>query len=288
MSAKNSRQLNNNPFDIGLEGLKLFYNRARSVFLFAILMWLVSSGFLLLFVLGVSRVYRIMQYSNIPFSRFEVEVLYFWQLTFYTLSGKSTVGAILLLSVLALAALVVYFLSRAVFDYTSAKIMTDKSVSLTQAIKAVQPTIFSYVWLRIIVAVKVFLWSLLFFIPGVIMAVRYSLAGVSFYADNKRGKSAIRHSLALTKGAWLTTFAANYLWNFITSGLVPGIVQIATNTVLHAQLTTNKRNKTQPKAHLLSWITLIVPLSFVVLSMMLGLVLSALLFMLELDVIDLD
>lgn len=99
-----------------------------------------------------------------------------------------------------------------------------------------------------------------FIVPGIIMAVRYSLAGVAFYDEKKnlRGNAAIQESIRMTKNGWITTYASNALFNILTLGVISTIVSTGANAVLYRQFEQSGDKK--PAAHWLSWVTLLLPL----------------------------
>lgn len=52
-----------------------------------------------------------------------------------------------------------------------------------------------------LVILKVFLWSLLFLVPGIIFGILYSFANLAFIVDGKKGKQALIYSKQLVKPA---------------------------------------------------------------------------------------
>lgn len=146
---------------------------------------------------------------------------------------------------------------QSVIDYTSARVAKGNDVSLSNALSGGFSRFGAYIWLQIIIATKVMLWSLLFIIPGIVMAVRYSLAGLSFYDKNISARAAVKDSLALTKGAWLTTFASSVLLDFISLGIASTLVKSGAQVRLYGQLdAVTQRGEAKPAPHLLSWLTL--------------------------------
>jgi hypothetical protein len=144
-----------------------------------------------------------------------------------------------------------------IFDYTAAKLADNKTVTMGEAVKAVAARFFNYLGLEILIAVKVLLWSLLFIVPGIIMATRYSLSGVSFFRHNMTARAAIGHSSTITKGAWLTTFGSFGLFNLITFGIIQALLQPGTSGLLQRQFDAYHDAKLQkPSAHALSWLML--------------------------------
>lgn len=179
------------------------------------------------------------------------------------MSGAMEPAMIIILAaigvVLLFGALVIGSIITGVMSYTAAELAKGNDVSIKQATKATFDRLWSFIWLQVIITAKVLLWSLLFIIPGVVMAFRYSLANLSFFDSDKKltGNAAIKDSLALTKGAWLTTFGAQMFFNIITLGIISPVVDTATKTVLYRQFVPlASSNSEKPKAHALSWISL--------------------------------
>jgi hypothetical protein len=181
----------------------------------------------------------------------------------------TTTGAALdpaLIVILVVAALVLLFgvliigsIVAGIFAYTSAEIANNREVTFRQAARATFDRLWSFVWLQVLTGIKVLLWTLLFIVPGIIMAVRYSLANVSFFDANKQltGNAAIKDSLALTKGAWLTTFSTQMFFNIITLGLISPIIDTGSKAMLYRQFVAlQKSHAPQQKPHALAWVTL--------------------------------
>ncbi len=60
---------------------------------------------------------------------------------------------------------------------------------------------FRFLWLEIVTGIFIFLWSLLFVIPGIVAAYRYSMAPFIFFDDPEKGAmQCIRESKAMTMG----------------------------------------------------------------------------------------
>lgn len=156
--------------------------------------------------------------------------------------------------------------------YTAARLAKDQPVTVNEAFKVAFEHLWSFLWLQIIIGVKTFLWTLLFIIPGIIMSVRYSLAGIAFFDKDLRGNAAVKESLRLTKGAWITTFSGVALLNYITLGVISLIINIGANATLYKQFSQIKGDK--PAAHWLSWVTLFLP--FALLALLLVFIVSVL------------
>ncbi len=236
----------NNPFFIATNGITLLFELARGV---ATVMIVIS---VLTFFSNASP-------SENPQKDAEnfVNTLAGWNPEQWLLAGGATL-------ILALAFVMITSLFGGVSSYTSAEIAKGKKVALGDAFRTAFNHLWSYVWLQVIIFVKLLLWTLLFIIPGIYMSFRYSLAGVAFYDSKKnlRGNTAIKESLRLTKNGWLTTFSSNILFNLMTFGVLQAVVTTSINAVLYKQFEAVGDKK--PQAHWLSWLTLFLPFILIV------------------------
>lgn len=160
------------------------------------------------------------------------------------------------IGVAIIIALLIGLIVKGVADYTAARLARGEQVALSDAFRAVFENFWGYVWVNLLVLFKTLLWTLLFIIPGIVMSVRYSLSGVSFFDKELRGDAAVQHSSKLVKGAWSTTFASQTLFNIITLGVLQTLLMPGTNAVLYGQLVSAGDEK--PKAHILSRLTVVV------------------------------
>lgn len=242
MAKKPARQkYENNPFFIATSGITLFANMANGVFV----------------VLLALSVFGLFTRSSVPEPTKEsvndtVAMISTWSLNDWMLA----LGAGF---IIGLAVAMVLALLGGVSSYTSAQLARGKKAPLHTAFSQAFEHLWSYLWLQLLILIKVLLWSLLFVIPGIIMAIRYSLAGVAFYDEQKnlRGNAAIKESLRLTRGGWITTYAGTALFSFLTLGAINSIVATGANAVLYRQF--EQVGNKKPEAHWLSWLTLILP-----------------------------
>lgn len=280
----------NNPFTVAITGLKVFFSLALPIALVAVVLSVLnfySQPPDVLDAPGQSSSYSTERLKNLsPEDQLKVV---FDETRSEIVARKNQIQqmtsqqwAIVLAIVSAVVLIVVLIgtLFGAMFDYTAAQISRGKRVTLSSALEGATSRFFPYLWLRILVGLKIFLWTLLFIIPGIIMAVRYSLAGVSFYDKKLSPSAAIQDSIRLTKGAWLTTNASQVLFNLITLGMIQAVVQPGTSAVLYQQLSEyDKAGSAKPKAHILSWLTLIIP--YVLVFMFMAILTAAIMYFLQ-------
>jgi len=254
--AKHVIHYQNNPFYIGLNGLQLLFKKAQQVAIYAAV--LVGLG-----VLGgtTANIIDSVNKVNDPES-------YNVSTDTKTIDIKPSnvdVAVVLIIASVVLGISVVIMLVSlylyGVLEYTGAHLALGENVELKDALLASLKNLPGYFWVYVIMIVKVFLWTLLLIVPGIIMSVRYSLAGTVFFAEHKRGNTAVKRSAELTKGAWFTTFAGTGLWNLITFGQISWLVTPSANAILYRQLkATTDSGAKKPSAHWLSWLTFFGPI----------------------------
>ncbi len=236
----------NNPFFIASNGITLLFSLAQGVAIMLVILSILG-----LFSGAWSPDTHDNSASNIS------ALIMSWSFNDWLL----VIGSI---AVIVLAIAMISALLGGVSAYTSSRLALGKEVKISVAFQQAFEHLWAYLWLQAIIFVKLLLWSLLFIIPGLIMSVRYSLAGVAFFDEKKnlRGDAAIKESLRLTKGAWLTTYASNALFNILTLGSISSLVSTGANAVLYKQF--DKKGDKKPDAHWLSWLTLVLPIAIVV------------------------
>ncbi len=266
----------NNPFLVPIDGMRMLFSRAQSV---AILMVVLAALGMIANILSTIAQALTEGASKDPAATPSNVAPSHETITKQIESIPPETWAIIaivvtfLLIFLLLSWLVGVYI-QSVLNYTSARVAKGKTVSLSEALRGGISRFGAYLWLQIIIITKVTLWSLLFIIPGIIMAVRYSLAGLSFYDKKLSASAAVKDSLALTKGAWLTTFASHALLNIVTLGIGSMFVETGAKIRLYGQLDSiTKKGEAKPSAHILSWLTL----GGIVLCIILGILLVALL-----------
>ncbi len=238
---KLSTTYENNPFFIATKGLSLLFDLARGVAFLLVALAVLN--------LTVGWSDDSASSSDNPFDAY-TQVFNGWSANDWVVAGFAVL-------IIGTALVLLAALFGGVSAYTSARIARGHRVSLGEAFRVAFDKLWAFLWLQIIISVKTFLWFLLLIIPGIVMAVRYSLAGVAFFDKDLRGNAAVKESLRLTQGAWITTFASNALFNYITLGVISGVVGVGANAVLYSQF--DKLGDKKPEAHWLSWVTLILP-----------------------------
>lgn len=229
----------NNPFYIGAKGINLIFLKAQGV---AILLVILS-------VISIFGSYRQPQDAGTdPMSNFTPEI-----------AALVTAGALVLV--------VIGTFINGIMAFTAAKTSKNETVTIKQALSAVTKRFWSFLWLQILMAIKVIAWSLLFIVPGIIKSVQYSLAPLAFFDKGLKGNAAIKHSMALTKGSWITTLAGQALLTIITLGIIDLLVTTASTAVLYRQFSQTP-NDQRPKPHGLSIAVLVLLVVFAAMALL--------------------
>lgn len=250
----------NNPFFVAVNGLEILFKKAQAI------------GIALIVILGLSTLASLpsafvppaepetpqtseqIAKENESFERGIASI----SPAVWIVIGFVALGILLLLIVFGIVV-------QGVIDFTAAQLANGREVGLSDAFRGLFSNFWGYVWVMIIAGVKTFLWTLLLVVPGFIMYYRYSLAGVVFFDKKLKGNASVKESARLTKNGWFTTFASQSLFNLITLGMIELLLVPGTNAVLYRQFRTlDAAGQPKPAAHVLSWLTLFIPLFLVV------------------------
>lgn len=247
----------NNPFFIAFDGLTILFNRSIQVALTLTVICAVSFFMQDRLTLDVPPSVKTNQQASDFLNQKRISFVDKIQSVDsgdWVIIGGA--GLLLLLGIIVASTLI-----SGIGNFTAAKMMKGETVTLNEALDAVFDRFFSYLWLQILIVIKLIGWTLLLIVPGIIMAVRYSLAGVAFFDKNLSANKAIKRSSVVVKGAWITTYASQTLFNAITLTLLQPLIKPSTNGVLYSRLGHYQdTKKTKPKAQALSWAVLLLPL----------------------------
>lgn len=256
-TSKKTAVYENNPFLIAIDGVKLLFERAQNTGIFLAILSLITY----FFSMGNNGNNSSGQAPQIEFSTNTISAEH-WPVI-------ALIGLLVLIFIIGVALISIFV--QAIADYTAAQIAKGKTVELSEASSQAGQKFLGYLWVQIIVAVKTFLWSLLLIVPGIYKANRYSLAGVTYFAEDLRGDQAVQRSQQLTDGAWITTFAGINLLNVITIGFASLLLTTGSKMILYRQF--NALGKaTKPAASPLSWLIFIVPAIMVLALAIIGMV----------------
>lgn len=271
--SENEPYQQNNPFFIAVDGIKALLQYARPAAIILIALSLLAVTFNIYSNLTSSAP------TNEPTTS-QTEELSLDSLGINTpedigamIGIGSFIGIIVLMIIVF--TLAVGALLQGIGDVAAAAAINKKTLTLGQTFSTLFRRFPGYLWLVFLVAIRVLLWSLLFIIPGIIMAVRYSLAGVAFFAKDMKATEAIRHSAHITKGGWTTLFASDVLFNIVTLGTLHLLTRAGVRAVIFEQYhRLSSTGTVKPATHWLSILTVV--LYFVLIAISLAILLLVL------------
>ena len=125
---------------------------------------------------------------------------------FRFLMGAGLLPALLtglsIIAVIVLAVIVVPLYQIVIFRILQA-VDKNEPLGIKDAYRAAYAVLGSYLFVSLLLMVKVILWSFLLIVPGIIFGVLYSFAPLAFLIDGKKGQEALVFSKAIIKpNAW--------------------------------------------------------------------------------------
>lgn len=114
--------------------------------------------------------------------------------------GLAVFGLVLLAAVFAFAFVVQAATYLLVRD-------AEKDLGILELLKKAKSKVFDFLSVILLSAFSIMLWSFLFIVPGVIAALRYSLAPWVYFYEGLKGTAALKRSNDLVKGYTAAVFA---------------------------------------------------------------------------------
>lgn len=256
-----------NPFSVTIEGLTLLFQKAQSVALFFVAL---AVGGIVFGMINPSP-----EFTKDPsgrateeFIRSALQAPVSVQLTW--------IGMAL---VVALFILVVTTMLHGMASYTALQLSKGYEAKLGEAFNAVLENFGRYFILIFWMNIKIFLWTMLFIIPGIIAYYRYSFAGMLFFDDKKlRGDAALQESSRLAKKGLLTLFASQFLFNLVTFFYADRLITLGSQAVLYREYTAlDSSNARKPSAHILSKLAVLLPFALIIGLFVMSILFAALL-----------
>lgn len=249
-SATDSEYINN-PFSVAITGIQRFFKYAKPIAILFVVLSLLSA--LTNVATSIADIVNESSSGGYSESAYDGQALP----TFEGVSSEqltvilSVMGGIFLMFfvVFVMASIIMYGLR----DVAAAAAVNRQQIGFGETFSRLFKRLPGYIGLSLLVGVKVFLWSLLFIVPGIIMAVRYSLAGTAYFARNMKASEAIDYSKKITKDGWMTTFASYGWLNLVTLGFIQLLVQPGAQVQIFSQYDRlEQTGGRKPGAHALS------------------------------------
>lgn len=246
---QNTPETSNNPFTVAIEGISALFRYAKSIAITIVV--LSAVGFVLNAASSVADVF----YGDDDYLTSSSHVESSTPDEAYPMDDIAAVLAVMgvVFVVVFVAILVISIILYGIADVASAAAANKQTISFGETFSRLFKRLPGYIGLRLLMTLKVFLWSLLFIVPGVIMAVRYSLAGTAYFARDMKAVDALNYSTKITKGGWMTTFASYGWFNIITLGFIQFLVETGVRATLFRQFDSYEQaGQQKPGAHGLS------------------------------------
>lgn len=182
---------------------------------------------------------------------------------------------IILLFVIAIASAVSTYISG-MLSYVALQSEKGKSVGFSEAWEATSKRFWRLYLASLLAGLKIFGWTLLFIIPGIIASLRYKLLPYVIMADSQTSGVGSSHESTkqIVKGRLMEVFGVATVASIVP--FVGSLVGLTGNAALFSQLKTyDDANLEKPKVHWLNYLGLILIGILVLFLMMIGLIIFA-------------
>ena len=163
---------------------------------------------------------------------------------------------ILFVALLLLAYFALYTYIYGAFAYVALQSEKGKSVKFEEALTVVNKRFWRLFLAQGLAGIKIFLWTLLLIVPGIIAAVRYALLTYVIMDQSEKEKGVIAahtRTKQIVKGKLLEVFGM-----IVASGIIPFVgepLRVAGSAAQYNQLAYTYDHKiTRPKTHLLNYL----------------------------------
>jgi len=181
-------------------------------------------------------------------------------------SGESTalVAIIIVVAVIALVffviGIVVQVYLEGMFAYVALQSEKGKPVGFGEAFRAVTKRFWRLLGAKLLAGLKIFLWTLLFIIPGIIAAFRYALLSYVIMDEPETNKgigASHTRTKTIVKGRLIEVFGLSFATGIIP--VVGGLLQLVGGAAQYNQLAESYDSKAaRPAKHWLNYIGFIV------------------------------
>ncbi|PWB38493.1 MAG: hypothetical protein C3F02_04020 [Parcubacteria group bacterium] len=155
-------------------------------------------------------------------------------LSILKISGPAIGIISIVLGLLGLASILLLIFIGCIAQFGTYRLIANHQdqITIKQVLQEGKKNFWSYLGLVITVGVLTLLWTLLLFIPGLIMGIFYSMAIWLLVDQNMQGMAAVRQSKELVRGYWWPVF-----WRFILIFIIAGILSGIVDNIFKVQVT---------------------------------------------------
>lgn len=240
---------NSNPFTLAFDAFGRFFETNKDWAIFLIIM-----GILSFLVQGVSTIADIAASNSSPSTVNDPT---------FSAAANSPDATVVVALIVGIASVVIFVGAIAVvvntyingmLAYVALQSEQGKKVSLGEAFRETSQRFWRLLWASILAGLKIFGWSLLFIIPGIIASLRYKLLSytiMSQSADEKGVIDAHTTTKQITKGRLLEVLSVGIIGSIIP--VIGGIIGLAGHAAQFNQLNYAYQNKSEkPPIHWLN------------------------------------
>lgn len=185
-------------------------------------------------------------------------------------SLNQIIFALLVVFVIALLMTLIGTMLKGIQSYGMVAAARGEKVTLSDAFNATLNNFGTFFILYIWMNVRIFAWTLLFIVPGIVAYYRFSFAPLLFFDKELRHEHALKESSRLTRGGLMTIFGSQTLFNMVTLGQLSLLVESAGVSQLYKIYTElDQKGEAKPAVHALSWLALGLTIALIIALMLL-------------------
>lgn len=181
----------------------------------------------------------------------------------------ATLIVVVLVGIVLLVSFAIQTFISGMFTYVALQSEKGKKVTFGEAFGAVQKRFWRLLLAQGLASIKIFLWTLLLIIPGIIAALRYALLPYVIMDEpetNKGAKTAHTRVKSLVKGRLVEVLGLLIATNLIP--IIGRLLQLAGGAAQYRQLSASV-DGTRPKVHWLNYLVPVVCIALVFLFIVL-------------------
>lgn len=249
-----TNKYNSNPFTLAFEALGNLFNTNVGWAIAIVIL-----GFLGSFIQLIGEIGRSFNQSSNSTAAYDSLA----NSTSGSVDATLVIATVIFIATAALFALVIFAVCntyiQGMLSYVALKSEERKTVGFSEAFQATTKRFWRLFLAQTLAGLKIFGWSLLFIIPGIIAAIRYTLLPYVIMNDSEeKGRVGESHNdvKALVSGRKMEVFGVATVGTIIP--IVGSLLKLSGNAALFKQLHHyNQYNLEKPKVHWLNYIGLI-------------------------------
>jgi len=173
-------------------------------------------------------------------------------------------------------AMVVQTFVTGMFTYAALRSEEDKQTTFSEAFSATSKRFWRLLLSQLLANLKIFGWTLLFIIPGIVAGFRYQLLPYLIMSESEKEKGigdSHNKTKSIVKGRLWELFGISFVAGIIP--VVGTIIGLSGKAAAYNQLQASSKNiEARPRIHWLNYLGIILMLSFLVLASIIGIIVA--------------